>query len=114
MAVFGSGGRRNSGVVRRGPQLCVFEITKPWRRWMTFAKPVNRECFFPGRPSLSVRRLCTRPPMLADLTFATSAVPGTSEIRRDRPLPDESSRTTGSLEFVSHSRKGVKGQFEPR
>ena len=26
----------------------VFEIAKPWRRWMAFAAPVARSCFFPG------------------------------------------------------------------
>ena len=101
---------------------CVFEIPKPWRTWMTFAKPVNRECFFPGRPgqvclcSMVVptgwvsdtgvvqhgrRRLLTSP--LQRLRCLEPA----AEIRRDRPLPDESSRTTGSLEFVCPTRGKV-------
>ena len=32
-----------------------------------------------------------------------------AEIRRDRPLPDESARTTGSLEFVCPTRGKVSG-----
>ena len=100
----------------------VFEIPKRWRRWMTFAKLVNRECFFPGRPGQVYlcskvlpmgwvsatgviqdvhQRLLTSP--LQPLRCLEPA----AEIRRDRPLPDESSRTTGSLGVVCPTRGKV-------
>ena len=68
--------------------LYVFEIPKPWRRWMSFAAPVARSCFFPG--STGMDYICSKVPMgwisatwvistcassLADDTVAPPALP---------------------------------------
>ena len=93
----------------------VFEIPKPWRRWMAFAKPVNRDYFVPGSSgqvylcskvvpmgwvsAIRViqhvhRRLPTSP--LQHLRCLEPA----AEVRRDRPLQAEGCRTTSSLDSV--------------
>ena len=89
---------------------------------MTFAKPVNRDCFFPG--SSGQVYLCSKVVSMSWISatgviqhvhrsLLTSPLPHlrcldpAAEIRRDRPLPDESSQTTGSLDFVCSSRGRV-------
>ena len=100
----------------------VFEIPKPRRRWMAYGKPVNRDCFVPGSsgqvclcskvvPMVWVsatgvlqhvhRRLLTSP--LQHLRCLEPA----AEVRRDRPLPAEGCRTTGSLDSVCPTRGKV-------
>ena len=101
----------------------VFEIPKPWRRWMAFAKLVSRSnCFVPGSSGQVYhcskvvpmgwvsatgviqhvhRRLLTSP-----LQHRRCLEPP-AEVRRDRSLPAEGSRTTGSLEFFCATRGKV-------
>ena len=109
----------------------VFEIPKPWRRWMAFAKPVSRDCFVPG--SSGQVYLCSKvvPVGWVSATGVTQHIhrrlltsplqhlrclEPVAEVRRDRPLPAELSRTTGSLEFVCPTRgkvsKAALGQAE--
>ena len=117
--MFGSG-RRRCGPERTSSAVSVYSRFRNHGE----AKPVNRECFFPGRPGQVY--LCSKVvPMgwvsatgviqhvhrrlLTSLLQHLRCLEPAAEIRRDRPLPDESLRTTRSLEFVCPTRGKVSG-----
>ena len=105
----------------------VFEIPKPWRRWVAFAKLVSRNCFVPG--SSGQVYLCSKVvPMgwvsatgviqhghhrlLTSPLQHLRCLEPAAEVRRHWPLPAEGSRTTSSLEFVCPTRGAALGPDE--
>ena len=100
----------------------VFKVPQPRRKWMAFAAPVARSCFFPG--STGVVYLCSKVvPMgwisatgviqhvqrrvLTSTSRHLRCLDPAAEVGRDRPLLPENSSTTISVKLCCPTRGKV-------